>query len=253
MTLKKRNYQSQKVYNRAKTVMIKVHFPDSFQGFSPQTLQFLHDLSENNNREWFAEHKSEYVKFVSEPMRRLVVSLTPMMSEIDPLLITAPNRTISRIYRDTRFSNDKTPYRPRIWFAFKREVNCWTETPTYFFQVEEETYSLGMGMYAATASTMRNFREMIDDNPTQFANIIEPLCKNKTLKLDINQYKRKLPCNHNSTINTWYQNKSIAIIATQEPDKNLFSPKLIKTLINKFILLKPLYDFLWNAVNWDNY
>jgi uncharacterized protein (TIGR02453 family) len=180
-------------------------------------------------------------------MKQLVTSLAPMMSELDPQVITVPNRTVSRIYRDTRFSNDKTPYRPRIWFAFRRDVNCWTETPTYFFQLEEKKYLFGMGAYSASAATMRHFRSMIDDDPERFSEIIEPIRRNRTLKLDTDQYKRRLPCDHSAAVDEWYQSKSIAVLAQKEPDKILFSPKLVEMLIDRFIFLKPLYDFLWKA------
>jgi uncharacterized protein (TIGR02453 family) len=220
----------------------------SFSGFSPQGLKFLHNLNANNNRDWFTKNRNDYLQFVAEPMKQLVESLAPMISELDPLVITSPNRTVSRIYRDTRFSNDKTPYRPRLWFAFKREVESWTETPTYFFQLEEKEYMYGMGMYSASAATMRRFRAMIDDDPERFLRTIEPVHKSKTLKLDTDQYKRRLPSEHPVTIDAWYQSKSIAILARREPDKTLMSPKLVNLLIERFVLLKPLYDFLWKAV-----
>jgi uncharacterized protein (TIGR02453 family) len=219
----------------------------SFRGFSPQGLKFLHDLDAHNNRDWFAEHRNDYLRFVSEPMKQLVAALAPMISELDPLAITTPNRTVSRIYRDTRFSNDKTPYRPRLWFAFKRNVEFWTETPTYFFQLEEKQYMFGMGMYSASAATMRRFRAMIDDDPEHFLRLIEPVRKSKTFKLETDQYKRRLPCEHSVTIDAWYQSKSIAVLARREPDKTLMSPKLVDMLIERFVLLQPLYNFIWKA------
>jgi uncharacterized protein (TIGR02453 family) len=220
----------------------------SFSGFSPQGLKFLHNLNVNNNRDWFSAHRNEYIQFVAEPMKQLAAALSPMILELDPLVITSPNRTVSRIYRDTRFSNDKTPYRPRLWFAFKREVEYWTETPVYFFQLEEKEYMYGMGMYSASAATMRRFRAMIDDDPEHFLRVIEPVRKSKTLKLETDQYKRRLPSEHSAIIDAWYQSKSIAVLARREPDKTLMSSKLVNLLIERFVLLKPLYDFLWKTV-----
>ncbi|MDR2439581.1 MAG: DUF2461 domain-containing protein [Planctomycetaceae bacterium] len=220
----------------------------SFSGFAPQGLKFLHNLDANNNRDWFAKNRNDYIRYVAEPMKQLVMSLTPMILELDPLVITAPHRIVSRIYRDTRFSHDKTPYRPRTWFVFKREVECWTETPAYFFELGEKKYMYGMGTYSASAATMRRFRAMIDDNPELFLQIIEPVRKSKTLKLETNQYKRRLPSEHPVAIDPWYQSKSIVVFAHCEPNKTLMSPKLVHLLIERFVLLKPLYDFLWKAV-----
>ncbi|MDR1493019.1 MAG: DUF2461 domain-containing protein [Planctomycetaceae bacterium] len=219
----------------------------SFSGFSRQYVKFLHNLNANNNREWFAEHRNEYIEYLLEPTKRLVSALTPVMRELDPDVNTIPHRVVSRIYRDVRFSADKTPYRSRLWFAFRREVNRWTETPTYFFQIEETQYLFGMGMYAASPATMRCFREMIDDDPKRFAEIIEPIRKNRKFKLEKEKYKRPLPSEHPAAIDAWYQCKTIALLARREPDKTLFSPKIVNLLIDQFVLLKPLYDFLWQA------
>ncbi|MDR0704127.1 MAG: DUF2461 domain-containing protein [Planctomycetaceae bacterium] len=219
-----------------------------FSGFSPQGLKFFHHLRANNNRDWFAKHRNDYLQFIAEPTKQLVGSLAPMISELDSLAITSPNRVISRIYRDIRFSNDKSPYRPRVFFAFKREVECWTETPAYFFQLDEKEYMYGMGTYSASAATMRRFRAMIDDDPERFRQTIEPFRRSKTLKLEIEQYKRRLPNEHSAMIDAWYQTKNIVVLARREPDKTLTSPKLVNLLIEQFVLLKPLYDFLWKAV-----
>jgi uncharacterized protein (TIGR02453 family) len=227
------------------------NFRDSetlFQGFSPKILRFFHNLERNNNRDWFLEHRDDYDVHVAEPVKRLVLELVPMVQELDSQIVTEPRRIISRIHRDTRFSNDKTPYRPRVWIAFKRNVESWMLTPAYFFQVQEKDYWFGMGMYADQPATMQRFRRMIDSDPERFLQVIEPIRKNKSLKLEPNRYKRLFPCSHSKAIDAWYQNKSIAVYATREPDKTLFSSKLPDFLMERFVLLKPLYDFLWKAV-----
>jgi uncharacterized protein (TIGR02453 family) len=230
----------------------KVNFDNnsSFDGFSQSGIKFFHDLHRNNNRDWFHANRERYIRFISDPMKRLVNSISPMMSELDPLVITVPNRVVSRIYRDTRFSADKLPYRPRVWFAFKRNVECWTETPTYFFQFEETGYMFGMGMYSAPAATMRKFRTMIDDKPEHFRKIIEPIQKSRNLKLDSDCYKRRIKSDYPAIIDKWYQSKSIAVLGQRDPDKILFSSKLVDFLLDRFILLKPLYDFLWQAATY---
>ena len=78
--------------------------------FSAQTLDFLFLNKLHDSREWFNERRDEYDAVVMEPMRKLVSNLAPVMMEIDPLLICEPkvNKSISRIFRDTRFSKDKS-------------------------------------------------------------------------------------------------------------------------------------------------
>jgi uncharacterized protein (TIGR02453 family) len=227
----------------------KIFFDDSsFSGFSQAGLKFFHDLDRNNDREWFAKNRDRYVRLISEPMKQLVSAITPIVSSLDPMVITTPHRVVSRIYRDTRFSADKSPYRPRVWFAFKRNVDYWTATPTYFFQLEESSYMFGMGMYSASAATMRKFRDNIDNNPEQFHEIIKPIQRKRNLDLESDCYKRRIPTEYPTIIDRWYQSKSIAVLGHCKPDKILFSPKLVDFLIERFVLLKPLYDFLWNSV-----
>jgi uncharacterized protein (TIGR02453 family) len=173
--------------------------------------------------------------------------LIPIITDLDPQAVTTPSRTVSRINRDVRFSNDKSPYRPRMWIAFKHNSDFWTEQPTYFFQVESDSYTFGMGVYGANAATMRKFREQIDEDPDRFLNIVNPINKSKTLNLDAESYKRKVPSNHPKQIDRWYQKKSVAVLTVKEPDKTLFTKNLVNKLEDNFVKLKPLYDFLWRA------
>jgi uncharacterized protein (TIGR02453 family) len=219
----------------------------SFSGFSQSAIKFFRDLSCNNNRAWFNENRERYIRFVAEPMKQLVREISPAISGLDPLALTATNRVISRIYRDTRFSADQSPYRPRVWFAFKHDVEYWASTPAYFFQFDANGYMFGAGMYSALPATMRKFREIIDNDPERFREIIKPIQKNKDLDLESDQYKRRLPSDYPEIIDRWYQSRSIAVLGSRKPDKILFSAELVDFLIGKFILLKPLYDLLWSA------
>lgn len=228
-------------------IKYKIQVMSKFQGFSDDTLKFFRRLDRNNNREWYAEHKDEYVKLAQEPMRQLVAELGPVLQEIDPQAIVDPKRVISRVYRDTRFSRNKAPYRPRIWCAFKRNVERWSETPVYFFEVEQTQYTFGMGMYCAPALMMRRFRDKIDKDPDEFLSIIESIRRSRSMGLQSEKYKRPLPHEHGPVVDPWYQSKNIAVMGFREPDKTLFSAKLADMLIERFITLKPLYDYLWKA------
>ncbi|MDA8210412.1 MAG: DUF2461 domain-containing protein [Clostridia bacterium] len=90
---------------------------ESFKGFSKSTLDFLKNLKANNNKVWFETHKQDYQEYLLKPLKDLVMDLSSFMLSIDPYLETKPavNKTISRIYRDTRFSKDKSPYKSTMW------------------------------------------------------------------------------------------------------------------------------------------
>ena len=93
-----------------------------FNGFSPETLDFLRNLKENNGKVWFEAHKQDYQDYLLDPLRNLVMDMNEFMLTIDPYFDTTPaaKRPISRVYRDTRFSKDTSLYRSAMWMTFKR-------------------------------------------------------------------------------------------------------------------------------------
>ncbi|MBN1805346.1 MAG: DUF2461 domain-containing protein [Sedimentisphaerales bacterium] len=142
-----------------------------FNGFSPNTLKFLKGLKANNSKVWFKKHKPDYENYVLQPMKDLVTDLGDFMLDIDPSFEITPtaNKTISKIYRDTRFSKDKSPFRSVVWFTFKNQKKDWTtHVCGYFFELSINSYRYGMGFYNAAPVIMSKFREMIDENPKEF-------------------------------------------------------------------------------------
>ncbi|MHB8918961.1 MAG: DUF2461 family protein, partial [Desulfocucumaceae bacterium] len=115
----------------------------SFNGFSPETLEFLINLGLNNDKAWFESNKHQYQEFLLEPLRSLASDLGPFMLSIDPYLEVSPGRSVSRIYRDTRFSRDKSPYKTNMWAAFKRPSRDWKADPVFFFEIYQDWYRYG--------------------------------------------------------------------------------------------------------------
>ena len=101
------------------------------EGFSRHTLDFLVELKARNDREWYMGHKPEYEKYVLKPFRALVSALAPAIRDIDPQIETDPavGKTISRVYRDSRFSRDKSLYRDRVWITFERKIKENSDIP----------------------------------------------------------------------------------------------------------------------------
>lgn len=222
--------------------------PVSFRGFLPRTLDYLKRLEKNNDKKWFAENRDDYVKNVAEPMKNLAASLVPMVSELDPYIVTDPKRIVSRIYRDTRFSKDKTPYWTHPWMAFRRPLKNWFHVPTYFFEIHKEGYAFGMNIFRPSSTTMRRFRDKINDDPKGFEKLIAPIHRSRSFKLDTEQYKRCLPCEYTEPVFSWYQSRYVEVICRRKPDKTLYLPTLVTRLTDGFVRLKPLYDFLWSCV-----
>lgn len=219
---------------------------DSFEGFSRKSLTFLRGLENNNNREWFDAHRDEYHRYVAGPMKRLSAAILPMLRELDPGIDPRAYRHISRLNRDVRFSNDKSPYWTSPWMAFRHPLKEWYRAPTFFFEFHGTGFSYGMNMYAPLSATMKQFRDSIDAEPQRFRDTVAFLQKNRTIKIENTQYKRRFPCSHDKSIELWYQSRDIEIVARSEKCDLLFSPKLPDTMLFRFLQLKPLYDYLWS-------
>src|SRR5882672_3168342 len=85
-----------------------------FPGFSPDALSFLRALKRNNRREWFQPRKEKYEALIKVPMLEMVAALNEELARFAPDYVTPPEKAVYRIYRDTRFSPDKTPYKTHI-------------------------------------------------------------------------------------------------------------------------------------------
>ena len=92
--------------------------------FEPRTVRFLEELKANNNREWFKEHKSRYEEEVLDVALRFIISMQEPLAEIAPRFTAVPTRvggSLMRVYRDTRFSKNKLPYKTNIGIQFRHE------------------------------------------------------------------------------------------------------------------------------------
>lgn len=220
----------------------------NFQGFSPETFAFLRDIGNNNNKPWFEVNKTKYQTFVVTPLQALVADLSGFMLGIDPRFVTTPavGKTISRIYRDTRFSKDKSLYRNNMWLTFKRPIKEWMEAPAYYFEISPEGCSFGMGFYNASRSTMDAFRKMIDEEPDRFLDAVA-FRGNGPFRLEGERYKKLLAPDKPEPIGDWYNMKSFYLVGTHQLDEGLFRQGLADELMDGFATLAPLYEFIWES------
>jgi uncharacterized protein (TIGR02453 family) len=217
-----------------------------FDGFSPQTFQFLESLSDNNKKEWFELHKTDYLDHVLKPLQALVAGLGQFMLSIDPDFEVTPalNKTISRIYRDTRFSRDKSPYKTSHWIAFKRTRKEWMEHPAYFFEISPDSYRYGMGFYSASRQTMDKFRKSIDANPKSFLSAISFYKNQKVFIIEGEEYKRPLKTDLSKELREWYNRKYLYLVSNRQIEENCITSELIPDLIYGFKTIAPLYHYL---------
>ncbi|MCA1745496.1 MAG: DUF2461 domain-containing protein [Bacteroidales bacterium] len=225
----------------------------AFTGFTKSTIAFLKDLAVNNNKEWFEGNRSSYDEHLLTPLKGLSAALGPLISSIDVEIEIAPNinKTISKIYRDVRFSNDKSPFRTDQWLTFKRPGALWGNVPEFYFYFTPEEYHYGMGYYQATPERMNRLREHIVRHPDRFAKIIDAYENQDEFKLVGEAYKRSIPNEMPQAFQPWFQKKTIALSCTRKLDQAFYGKNLLQLLSEAFTLNAELYLFITESINYE--
>jgi uncharacterized protein (TIGR02453 family) len=139
-----------------------------FPGFPAEALTFYRGLARNNTREWFQPRKPVYDEKVKAPMVELVMALNQAMMKFAPDYVTDPAKAIYRIYRDTRFSPDKTPYKTQIAASFSRRGMEKHGAAGFYFAVSHKGVDVGGGIYMPPPETLLAVRAHIGDRPAEF-------------------------------------------------------------------------------------
>lgn len=143
--------------------------PSGFAGFPAEGLKFFASLERHNQREWFQPRKHIFDDQVKQPMRELVAALNGAMKAFAPDYITDPEKAIYRIYRDTRFSNDKTPYKLHIAASLPRRGI--KSSAGFYFAVSHKEVALGGGIYMPEKDTLAAIRQHFAKHHQQFRKI----------------------------------------------------------------------------------
>src|SRR3954469_4320290 len=126
-----------------------------FKGFPVEGIEFFAKLMRNNRREWFQPHKEIFEAQLKQPMRELVEALNGELRKFAPEYVTDPEKAIYRIYRDTRFSKDKTPYKNHIAASFRRATDWPHAGAGFFFAVSHKEVAVGGGVYMPPPETLQ--------------------------------------------------------------------------------------------------
>ena len=139
----------------------------TFTGFPEEGLRFLRALKRNNNREWFQAHKSDYEEFIKKPMEGLVLSLGSDLSKIAPEIVATPKASLFRIYRDTRFSKDKSPYKTHVAASFPHRGLDKHQGAGLYLHIAPTEVFLGGGIYMPASEDLSAVRHHIAGNISQ--------------------------------------------------------------------------------------
>lgn len=135
--------------------------------FTPELFRFLSRLKRNNNREWFLRHKDEYETCVRQPALRFIEDFAVPLRELSPYLVAdaRPTRgSLFRIYRDTRFSNDKRPYKTHVAMRFSHRGKD-VHSPGFYLHLEPGGCFAASGLWHPEPATLLKVRTAIVSRP----------------------------------------------------------------------------------------
>lgn len=146
--------------------------------FTKDFIKFFKELSSNNNREWFNLNKERYEKSVKEPFYNLVAELLTRISLEDQTFFADPKDAIFRIYRDVRFSKDKSPYKLHASAAISSVARAAINDPGFYFEMSHKGINIYCGSYMVDKTGLTKIRNYIVNNPKK----LEKILKDRKLK-----------------------------------------------------------------------
>lgn len=215
--------------------------------FSQKTIDFLIENRLQNSKEWFEERREQYNEFVISPLVSLTEKLTPVLLDIDDQLICSPKvgGSVSRIWRDARFSKDKSLFRDTMWCMFIRQKNV--GLPEFFFVISPDSFLYGGGYYSAGAASMDSVRKLILSNDKDFKNALSVYENQDVFQLVGDIYKRSRHPDSPEKLKNWLDRKTICFLRESNDFDLLYSDKLSSIVADGYKTLAPIYNFLIKA------
>ncbi len=145
-----------------------------FKGFKSATVDFLQELSENNNRNWFMQNKQRYEVEVLIPALDYISAMSKPLVSISPHFTAIPKRiggSLMRIYRDTRFSKDKTLYKTNIGIHFRHRLAKDVHSPGFYLHIAPDELFIGIGTWHPPSNALLKIREHIDHHQQKWVKV----------------------------------------------------------------------------------
>ena len=149
--------------------------PQQFSGFPKELFTFLRQLAKNNNREWFNDNKPRYKQHIVEPMTEFVAAMGVRFDKMQIRFVADPRPhggSMFRIYRDTRFSKDKRPYKLHAACHFRHEAGKDAHAPGFYVHLEPNSVFFGGGVWIPPNPVLEQIRNTIVENPNAWKRII---------------------------------------------------------------------------------
>lgn len=222
-----------------------------FEGYPKETLAFLHELDLNNNREWFNDNKDRYEALVREPSLDFIATMGPEIQKISEHFVAIPKKvggSLMRVYRDTRFGKDKTPYKTNIGIQFRHELARDVHAPGYYLHIDNGGCFLAAGAWRPESPVLAAIRERIDARPDEWRKVSRARSFTKAYTLGGSSLKRPprgYPADH-PHIDDLKRKDFIA--SADFSARDIESPAFVKQCASTYRAASPLIGFLCAAM-----
>lgn len=223
----------------------------AFAGFPKDTLKFLRTLKRNNDREWFQKNKARYESAFLEPSLEFIQAMEKPLQKISPCFTAIAKKqggSLMRIYKDTRFAKDKTPYKTNIGIQFRHEAGCSVHAPGYYLHVEPGSVFLGVGIWRPDRQPLLQIRQAISETPTDWKRARDAKGFHSNYELSGDSLKRP-PAGFEKEapmIDDLKRKDFIGVCNLKDDD--ITDPKFLQEVTRKFKAATPFMRFLCNAL-----
>jgi uncharacterized protein (TIGR02453 family) len=225
-----------------------------FTGFSPDAIDFLAELAQNNDRAWFQPRKAEYESLLKEPMEALVAGLADAFASRGLPLQADPKRSIFRIYRDTRFAKDKSPYKTHLGASFpwvehadpNADFSHTEHANGAYFHLQPGNNFMGGGMWRASKERLDAFRQTIVDDERRVRSALEePAFLEEFGPVESHEMLKRVPAGYppDHPMADLFRYKDL-VFGRHVSDDEVYSPALPEILADSYAKATPVFRFL---------
>lgn len=220
--------------------------------FTAAALRFLRELARNNNREWFNAHKARYEALLRDPFLRLIGDLSAPLAKISPYFRADPRPSggsMFRIYRDTRFANDKTPYKTWLGARLFHERARQVHAPLFYVHIQPGRCFAGGGLWHPEGPALKRIRDFLVDNPAAWKKAVQSKRFRERFALGGESLIRP-PAGFDPSHELIEDLKRKDFVASMEfSDADATSARLKPLLLETFKGVAPMVDYLCAALD----
>ncbi len=222
-----------------------------FEGFPDDFLVFFHELKANNNRAWFEDNKPRYQENVVRPMLSFIEAMKEPLGDISPHYLAIPKAhggSLFRIYRDTRFSKDKTPYKTHAAAQFRHRLGRDVHAPGFYFHVGPDGVAIGGGIWRPPSPALRKLREFIVDNPGAWRRIRDARAVADRGGLQGDQLKRAPRGFDPEHVHIDDLRRKSFYLMEHAPAKAIYAPNFFERVVDTYRATAPLNHYVCDAL-----